>query len=92
MSRPLVPLSQITLKIHSRCDLACDHCYVFEAAGRSWRPGLRGRLFAAAVQVILHGGSLYGQAAPPRADHHHVRGRPDGVHDLDLRVPLIGLV
>ena len=37
MSRPLVPLSQIVLKIHSRCDLACDHCYVYEAADQSWR-------------------------------------------------------
>jgi uncharacterized protein len=32
-----VPLSQVILKVHSRCDLACDHCYVFEAADQSWR-------------------------------------------------------
>jgi uncharacterized protein len=25
------------LKVHSRCDLACDHCYVYEAADQSWR-------------------------------------------------------
>jgi uncharacterized protein len=37
MSRPLVPLSQVVLKVHSRCDLACDHCYVYEAADQSWR-------------------------------------------------------
>jgi uncharacterized protein len=37
MSSPLVPLSQVVLKIHSRCDLACDHCYVYEAADQSWR-------------------------------------------------------
>ena len=37
MSRPLVPLSQFVLKVHSRCDLACDHCYVYEAADQSWR-------------------------------------------------------
>src|SRR5215470_5668994 len=32
-----VPLSQFVLKVHSRCDLACDHCYVYEAADQSWR-------------------------------------------------------
>ncbi len=31
-----VPLQQLVLKIHSRCDLACDHCYVYEHADRSW--------------------------------------------------------
>ncbi|EDY56460.1 radical SAM domain-containing protein [Streptomyces sviceus ATCC 29083] len=25
------------LKMHSRCDLACDHCYVYEHADQSWR-------------------------------------------------------
>jgi uncharacterized protein len=33
----VVSLSQIVLKVHSRCDLACDHCYVYEAADQSWR-------------------------------------------------------
>jgi uncharacterized protein len=28
---------QWVLKIHSRCNLACDHCYVYEAADQSWR-------------------------------------------------------
>ena len=45
MSRPTslpgqpgpAPLSQFVLKVHSRCDLACDHCYVYEAADQSWR-------------------------------------------------------
>jgi uncharacterized protein len=36
VSRPPVPLSQFVLKIHSRCDLACDHCYVYESADQSW--------------------------------------------------------
>jgi uncharacterized protein len=31
-----VPISQVVLKVHSRCDLACDHCYVYEAADQSW--------------------------------------------------------
>lgn len=36
-SRAAVPLSQVVLKVHSRCDLACDHCYVYEAVDQSWR-------------------------------------------------------
>lgn len=37
MSRPAVPLRQFVLKVHSRCDLACDHCYVYQGADQSWR-------------------------------------------------------
>ncbi|MFB9882210.1 FxsB family cyclophane-forming radical SAM/SPASM peptide maturase [Planobispora siamensis] len=37
MSRPLTPFRQFVLKVHSRCDLACDHCYVYEHADQSWR-------------------------------------------------------
>lgn len=28
--------SQFVLKMHSRCDLACDHCYVYEHSDTSW--------------------------------------------------------
>ncbi|MFI6156114.1 FxsB family cyclophane-forming radical SAM/SPASM peptide maturase [Kitasatospora sp. NPDC051170] len=31
------PLTQFVVKMHSRCDLACDHCYVYEHADTSWR-------------------------------------------------------
>lgn len=37
MSRSPVPFSQFVVKVHSRCDLACDHCYVYEHADTSWR-------------------------------------------------------
>jgi uncharacterized protein len=30
-------IRQIVLKVHSRCNLACDYCYVYEAADQSWR-------------------------------------------------------
>jgi uncharacterized protein len=33
----MIPLSQFVVKVHSRCDLACDHCYVYESADQSWR-------------------------------------------------------
>ncbi|BBC36699.1 hypothetical protein SGFS_079930 [Streptomyces graminofaciens] len=32
-----MPIQQLVLKVHSRCDLACDHCYVYEHADQSWR-------------------------------------------------------
>jgi uncharacterized protein len=30
-------LRQILLKIHGRCNLACDYCYVYEHADQGWR-------------------------------------------------------
>jgi len=33
----VAPVTQYVLKVSSRCDLACDHCYVFEHADQSWR-------------------------------------------------------
>ena len=37
VSGAALPFRQFVLKIHSRCDLACDHCYVYEQADQSWR-------------------------------------------------------
>ncbi|MEU8247246.1 FxsB family cyclophane-forming radical SAM/SPASM peptide maturase [Nonomuraea sp. NPDC048916] len=31
------PFRQFILKIHSRCDLACSYCYMYEMADQSWR-------------------------------------------------------
>ncbi len=31
------PIHQFVLKVHSRCDLACDHCYVYEHRDHGWR-------------------------------------------------------
>jgi uncharacterized protein len=28
---------QFVLKVHSRCNLACNHCYVYESVDQSWR-------------------------------------------------------
>ncbi|MEV0004772.1 FxsB family cyclophane-forming radical SAM/SPASM peptide maturase [Micromonospora sp. NPDC050980] len=33
----VVPFRQFVLKLHSRCDLACDHCYVYTKADQGWR-------------------------------------------------------
>ena len=32
-----VSISQYVLKVASRCDLACNHCYVYEHPDQSWR-------------------------------------------------------
>lgn len=31
------PFREFVLKIHSRCDLACNYCYVYTMADQSWR-------------------------------------------------------
>lgn len=31
-----IALRQLVLKVHSRCDLACDHCYVYEHGDSTW--------------------------------------------------------
>ncbi|MEV4255087.1 FxsB family cyclophane-forming radical SAM/SPASM peptide maturase [Spirillospora sp. NPDC049652] len=31
------PFRQFVLKAHSRCNLACDYCYVYEMADQGWR-------------------------------------------------------
>lgn len=57
-TRETVPFRQVVLKVHSRCDLACDHCYIFEHADQSWS----GRPFAIAPRTAA-------QAARRVADH-----------------------
>jgi uncharacterized protein len=32
-----VPFRQFILKVHSRCNLSCTYCYVYEMADQSWR-------------------------------------------------------
>ena len=32
-----VPISEYVLKVASRCNLACDYCYVYTMADQSWR-------------------------------------------------------
>jgi uncharacterized protein len=36
MTGGVAPFRQFVLKVCSRCDLACDHCYVYESADQSW--------------------------------------------------------
>lgn len=32
-----VPFRSVVLKVHSRCNLACDYCYIYEMADQGWR-------------------------------------------------------
>jgi len=32
-----LPFSEFVIKVHSRCNLACDYCYMYEMADQSWR-------------------------------------------------------
>ena len=34
---PAVPFRQFILKVHSRCNLSCSYCYVYEMADQGWR-------------------------------------------------------
>jgi uncharacterized protein len=31
------PFKEFIVKVHSRCDLSCDYCYMYEMADQSWR-------------------------------------------------------
>jgi uncharacterized protein len=35
--RPPAPFRHVLLKLHSRCNLSCDYCYVYEHVDQSWR-------------------------------------------------------
>ncbi|TDE59747.1 FxsB family radical SAM/SPASM domain protein [Nonomuraea mesophila] len=40
MARPgwrSAPFREFVLKVHGRCNLACDYCYMYELADQSWR-------------------------------------------------------
>lgn len=53
-----VPFQEFIIKIHSRCELACDYCYMYEMADQSWRdqPRLMSREVArdTAVRIGEH--------------------------------------
>jgi uncharacterized protein len=67
---PAIPFNEFVVKVASRCNLACDYCYVYEAADQSWRDQPRvmtdetfARVCAAIaahadgpVSLVFHGG------------------------------------
>ncbi|MGH3921927.1 MAG: FxsB family cyclophane-forming radical SAM/SPASM peptide maturase [Pseudonocardiaceae bacterium] len=57
------PFREFVLKIHSRCNLACDYCYMYELADKTWR--LRPRRMS---RVIVE------ETATRIAEHIHTHG------------------
>ena len=47
------PFRQFLLKIHSRCNLACDYCYVYSMADQTWRN--RPRVMSPALLSVAAG-------------------------------------
>ncbi|MFI7028966.1 FxsB family cyclophane-forming radical SAM/SPASM peptide maturase [Microbispora rosea] len=44
-------IGEFILKVHGRCNLACDHCYVYEHSDQSWRTKPRAMSTSVAVKV-----------------------------------------
>jgi uncharacterized protein len=63
------PFRQFILKIHSRCNLACDYCYMYEMADQGWR-----------LQPRSMTRSTIDQVAQRIAEHT----RAHGLTDIDL--------
>lgn len=70
--RRRTPFREFVLKLHTRCNLACDYCYMYELADTAWR-GINSAMServldqvgrriaehvdgAASLRVVLHGG------------------------------------
>jgi uncharacterized protein len=47
-----VPFRQFIVKIHSRCNLSCSYCYVYEMADQAWRQ-LPGRMTQATAGRVV---------------------------------------
>ncbi|HEX6353061.1 FxsB family cyclophane-forming radical SAM/SPASM peptide maturase [Actinophytocola sp.] len=62
----LQPLRQFVLKIHSRCNLSCDYCYVYTMADQGWRT--RPRVLSRELRE---------QAAARIAEHAHRHDLPE---------------
>lgn len=71
-------LGQYVLKVHSRCDLACDHCYMYEHADQSWR-----------TRPVFMSPETVRQAAARIAEHAAVHRLPRVVVVLHGGEPLL---
>ncbi|MET0424280.1 MAG: FxsB family cyclophane-forming radical SAM/SPASM peptide maturase [Actinoplanes sp.] len=57
------PFTQFVVKVASRCNLACDYCYVYESADQSWRRQPRvmtDETFARACRLIAGHAARHG--------------------------------
>ena len=63
-----VPFQQFILKIHSRCNLSCSYCYVYEMADQAWRQLPRQMSRAVAAQAVRRIGEHARQHGLPSVD------------------------
>jgi uncharacterized protein len=63
------PFRQFVLKVHGRCNLACDYCYVYELADQRWRSRPR----AMSPAIVAHTAERVAE---------HVRGH--GLSDVEV--------
>ena len=63
-----VPFQQFILKIHSRCNLSCSYCYVYEMADQAWRQLPRQMSRAVAGQAVRRIGEHARQHGLPSVD------------------------
>jgi uncharacterized protein len=47
-----IPFRQFIVKVHSRCNLSCSYCYVYEMADQAWRQQPRRMTRATARKVV----------------------------------------
>lgn len=60
------PFREFVLKVHSRCNLACDYCYMYELADKSWRGAtavMSGDVLDAACRRIAQHAAAHGVPA-----------------------------
>lgn len=63
---PPARVRQLVLKVHSRCNLACDHCYVYRSADQRWRERPRVIAPGTVAQVARRLGEHLARHGPDR--------------------------
>jgi uncharacterized protein len=61
-----IPFRQFILKVHSRCNLSCSYCYVYEMADQGWRelpPRMSPEVAGKTVQRIAEHAGKHGLAS-----------------------------
>src|SRR5688572_13853294 len=53
------PFRQFIVKVHSRCNLSCDYCYVYHHVDQSWRA----RPFVMSADTVRHLAARIGEHA-----------------------------
>lgn len=79
-----VPFRHFVVKVHSRCNLACDYCYLYEMADQSWRDASKAMSVPVAEQTALRIGE--------HAREHHLREVTVILHGGEPMLAGMGLI